>query len=69
MGIFQASRDKEFTVEKNDFISHHINITNDIKEIHRARGNIDIRKLHPEMTEQEVADYLRTLITDHMSGF
>ncbi|GCE08027.1 hypothetical protein [Dictyobacter aurantiacus] len=69
MGIFQASREQKSSIEENNFIPQHINFADDIKEIRRARGNIDIRNLHPEMTEQETAEYLRTLIANHMSGF
>lgn len=66
MGIFHAFRDEEPPVEENERASHSVNFADDIMKIHRTRGNIDIHKLHPEMTEQEAVDYLRTLIANHM---
>ncbi|GHO87455.1 hypothetical protein [Dictyobacter formicarum] len=66
MKIFRSFRAEEMTVKESEQAPHSINFADDIMEIHRTGGNVDIRKLHPEMTEQEAADYLRTLIANHV---
>ncbi|GER90096.1 hypothetical protein KDW_42580 [Dictyobacter vulcani] len=68
MKLFHTCQNEKASDEvyegKNE--DYQANLEADIMHIHRHRGNVDIRQLHPEMTEQEAVDYLSNLINNHM---
>lgn len=67
MKIFHTCQNEKTSEEyeyKNE--DYQANLEADIMHIHRHHGNVDIRTLHPEMTEQEAVDYLSNLISNHM---
>ncbi|GCE22389.1 hypothetical protein [Dictyobacter kobayashii] len=69
MSIFHLFHNDKQPAKEHKTEQHHLNLEADIREIRRSEGNLDIRKLHPEMTAQEAADYLQNLITNHMRHY
>ncbi|GCE31055.1 hypothetical protein KDA_65390 [Dictyobacter alpinus] len=69
MKLFHVSQNEKALEEEQESEGRQIDLAADIMQIHRFGGNIDIRDLHPEMTEQETIDYLSNLIDNHMRRY